>query len=257
MYPYIHTGLGELSTFTILIIVGVTAMIGLVHIALKGSNRNDEEAFIFPRLVMTGLIGFVFATVFDLTLKYLKYGVFKIYGITFYGGLIGAIFALFVILKLSKNKTRYSINSWFELLTMPFIAFHFFGRLGCFFAGCCYGRNADNIFALSFPDNAEMGITHNGLKCYPTQLFEALALIIVFIIVKKAKNKFKTYLVCYTVLRFNLEFLRGDDRGVLVGPFSPSQAISLFILCVVIVYEFIKFFRLNNSKHQSQKRENF
>ena len=251
MHPYIHTSFGDLSTFTIFIVVGAISMIFMIHFTLKKSNQHIEETFIYPRLVISGILGFVFAAIFDLLFKYLEYGIFKIYGITFYGGLIGACVVMYVLLKISKSETQYNISEWFEILTPPFIVFHFFGRLGCFFAGCCYGRNSDSVFALAFPDNEKMGIFHNGQKCYPTQLFEALALVVILIFVMLAKKKFQTYLMCYALVRFNLEFLRGDDRGFFTNQISPSQIISIVIICGFILYKLIIF--LKNRRNVNYK----
>lgn len=243
MYPYIHTCFGDISTFTLFVVVGVLSMIFILHFTLRGPNQLIEEAFIYPRLVISGLLGFVSAVIFDLFFKFLEYRIFKIYGITFYGGLIGASAVMYVILKIGKNKTQYSTSEWFEILTPSFIVFHFFGRLGCFFAGCCYGRKSDSILAVSFPDNEKMGIFHDGMKCYPTQLFEALSLVVILIFVMLAKKKFQTYIMCYALVRFNLEFLRGDDRGFLINQISPSQTISIVIICVFILYKLMMYFK--------------
>lgn len=253
MYPYIHTEFGDISTFTVFIVVGVLAMMFLLHSTLKGSNQSAEEAFIYPRLVISGLLGFVCAAIFDIAFKFLEYRVLKIYGITFFGGLIGSAAVMYVLIKIGKNKTTYSTSEWFEKLTPVFIVFHFFGRLGCFFAGCCYGKVSNSALSVAFPDNEKMGIFHYGQKCYPTQLFEAIALILIFIFVLFAKNKFQTYLASYSFARLNLEFLRGDDRGYFTEQISPSQIISIVILLVLILYNLNKFFRRKISLSNKNK----
>ena len=108
---------------------------------------------------------------------------------------------------------------------------HGLGRIGCFFAGCCYGVETDSIFGVKFPH-----LDHN---VYPTQLYEAMFLIILTAILSllafKYKNKYTMpiYLASYGVFRFLIEFLRGDDRGAfLFGIISPSQVFS--IICLVI-----------------------
>lgn len=247
MYPYIKTTLGDLSTFTLLICVGVLVMILMIHHILKKMNQTDEEVIIFPRLVICGIVGYSFAAIADFIFKYIKYGVLKIYGITFYGGLIGGIVALFLLLKFNSKSTNISVQKWFEILTLPFIIFHFFGRIGCFLGGCCYGKNTQSFLGVVFPDNEKMGIIHNGSKCYPTQLFEAIALIGIFIIVYKSKHRFSTYMLSYAVMRFFLEFLRGDDRGMITLFLSPSQVISLCVICSFGVYKLILFCKTKKS----------
>lgn len=85
--------------------------------------------------------------------------------------------------------------------------------------------------------NAEAGIMHYGQKCYPTQLFEVFALLVILITVYRTKSKFKAYLFLYAVSRFIIEYFRGDDRGDLFGALSPAQAISISII-IVILYRF-------------------
>ena len=237
MLPFISTPLGKIPTFTVLSVLGTLAMLFSVHALLKRDGRIVEEPFIYPRLVVCMVTGFVSAVVADTVFKYIEYGVLKVYGITFYGSLIGASTTLFVLLKITKKETVYSISQWFNLLTRPFIIFHIFGRLGCFLGGCCYGKHSESVFAVAFPDNEAMGILHNGQKCFPTQLYEAILLAVILLIVNKTRNKFITYLLLYAVARFFLEFLRGDDRGMGIPLLSPSQLISLIVAVAVVVYK--------------------
>ena len=180
MMPYIYTPFGSVSTFALLIAVGVLAMLMVIHISL-GSNE-DEKLFIIPKVIFSGVFALLCAGLFDSVFKFLKYGYFQISGITFYGGLIGGIITMYFLLRYSQSKTQYSIIEWFNILTPSLVAFHLFGRIGCFFAGCCYGKTTNSCLGILFPDNAEHEIFHNGLKCYPTQLFEAAILLIIFVI---------------------------------------------------------------------------
>ena len=103
--------------------------------------------------------------------------------------------------------------------------FHFFGRIGCFLGGCCYGKVTTFKLGVAFPDNVKENIFHYGSKRYPTQLFEAIILLIILVtILFVKKNKFKLYLILYSIARFFLEFLRGDDRGSVLINISPAQA---------------------------------
>lgn len=236
MIPYIHTPWGNVSTFSISVIIGILSMFIVLHILLlKSNDRGKEEIFIFPKIVICGLCGFLFAGLFDSVNKIKVYGKFQVSGISFYGGLFGAIICLYVLLKFSKQKTQYNMNEWYNLLTLPLISFHLFGRLGCFLGGCCYGKNTNSIFGMVFPDNPEHGIFHNGAKCYPTQLFEVFTLIIIFIAVLFVKNKFEIYLLLYSVFRFIIEIFRGDNRGYIIEWISPAQMTSVIIFFIVII----------------------
>ena len=231
MKPLIITPWGTLSTFVICVIVGVLAFFGILHNAMK-FDRN-EEYFIAPKVVCSAFIACGFAALADSLFKINENGGLFFSGTTFYGGLIGAIIVLYLQLKFTRYKSRYTIKQWFDTLTLPFIGFHFFGRLGCFFGGCCYGKPTDSALGVHFPDNPSGNIYHFGEACYPTQLFEMFALMMIFAIVLKRKNRFKTYIVLYAVARFIIEFFRGDFRGGLFVIMSPAQAISIALLITV------------------------
>lgn len=247
MIPYIYTPFGNISTFIIAITVAMLLMLVSIHIILrKAKNREMEEIFIVPKIIASSLIALFSAAIFDAIFKVRENGVFRLSGITFYGGLIGATIGLYIILKISNGKTQYTTKEWFNKLTVPLIIFHFWGRIGCFFAGCCYGKVTDSFFGVYFPDNVENGIIHNGLKCYPTQLFEAVAILIILIIVINSRNRFEIYLILYAIARFLIELLRGDDRGYIISYLSPAQVISILILICVIIYKLIFKVRLKN-----------
>lgn len=158
-------------------------------------------------------------------------------GFVFYGGLIfGLIFYYFysVVFKVFPVQlTRYFL---------PGIAFgHAIGRFGCFFAGCCYGSQCD------LPWSVHM----HGHDIHPVQLYEAVGLILIgLLMLKLIKNKSTgtkmlfSYLMSYTLLRFVVEFFRGDlVRGIYWLGLSSSQIISLFlcfICAVILTYQNVK-----------------
>ena len=237
MYPYIHTPYGDIPVFTCCVALGIVLMfVGLFMELRKEEHSDVEMAYIVPRVMIAGMGGFVCALLVDFVFKYAKYRELRPYGMTFYGALIGASVIMYCLLKGSKGKTRYTIEEWFNMLACPFLLFHAIGRVGCFLGGCCYGRYSNVFFAVAFPDNEAAGIFHHGMRCLPTQLFEALALVIILLIVMHARRKYLLYLALYAPVRFLLEFLRGDDRGESFSVLSPSQWISLFIICGLLIY---------------------
>jgi len=125
-------------------------------------------------------------------------------GFVFYGGLFGAIFGLAVTTRI----LRKDVKPIFNLFVLSFPAFHFFGRIGCFFAGCCYGIELETPIELFHAVHIDR---------VPTQLFEAMfefALFFVLLIVckkRKSRNLLKIYLLAYAVFRFANEFFRGDE----------------------------------------------
>lgn len=256
MIPYIKTTFGNIPTFALFVMLGILSMIFLIFCCLrKNPNHIDEENFILSKIVFSGLAGYFASGIFDACFKINIYGRFKITGITFYGGLIGATLALFVVLKITKGKTQYSVKEWFDLLTIPFITFHIFGRVGCFFGGCCYGKPTESFLGVAFPDNIRQNIFHDGAKCYPTQLFEAVALLMILLILLKNKNKFENYVLLYSIARFIIEFFRGDERGSISNIFSPAQVISVGLFVLVLNYKGFKVIKqLKGSKGYTVKK---
>jgi phosphatidylglycerol:prolipoprotein diacylglycerol transferase len=145
-------------------------------------------------------------------------------GLAYYGG-----FLLAVPVGLWMAR-RAKLGLWrIADLTAPFIAFGlFFGRIGCFLNGCCYGRPSTLPWAVDFPQIRGHGTVH------PTQLYESLGALAVFALLyfgvrprKRAHGQvFAWLLVLYGALRFGLEFFRDDDRGALFG-LSTSQWIGI------------------------------
>ena len=237
-----------MATFPVCVVLGVLSMLLLTSWNLKRTgNRIEEENFIFPKIVASGVIGFLTSGLFDSIVKLPIYGGFQITGITFYGGFLGAVISLLVLLVITRNKTARTVKEWFDLLTLPFICFHIFGRIGCFLGGCCYGKITNSFLGVVFPDNIAQGIIHNGVKRYPTQLFEAAALTVIFFSIRKTRHKFTNYLILYGVTRFILEFFRGDERGFISGIFSPSQIVALVLVIIATIY---KLAERNASQHQ-------
>lgn len=252
MIPYIVTPIGKIPTFVVMITIGILLFLLTIYLILKkGSNFEKETLYIFPKIIYSLLIASIFASFFDSLFKIKLNNEFVIQGATFYGGLLGGMITVYAMLFFSKEKTQYKIQEWFDILTLPLIIFHVCGRIGCFFAGCCYGKATNNIIGVAFPDNPTANIFHYGQHCYPTQLFEIISLIAIFIIVNMVKNKFKTYLVLYGISRFIIEFFRGDERGNLFGSLSPAQVISLIIITIIVTE---KIFTKKHKKKTNRKK---
>lgn len=253
MYPSISIGGAEIPTFTIAAIIGVCAFILIaLHRIFKLGNPAKEAYYILPKLFISLGAGFIGAVFFDALFKIGENGGFKISGMTFYGGIITGGAVLAVLLASFRKNTALGIMQWLNLLTIPFLVFHFFGRIGCFFGGCCYGKETDGFWGVAFPDNEKANIFHHGRKVFPTQLYEAAAIGIIALCLLRAKHAFTAYCFAYPAARFLIEFLRGDDRGGYFGIFSPAQVISLAIISGAIIAVTVKTVL---RKHKSKQNE--
>ena len=152
------------------------------------------------------------------------------HGFVVYGGIIGGIGVGYLYCKIKKLE----FLKYFDLV-MPSIAIaQGFGRVGCMFAGCCYGRATESWFHVIYQSS---DFAPNGVALIPTQFIMALLNFAhFFVLAFLAKRVLKysgqvagSYLVFYSIGRFFLEYLRDDPRGE-VSVLSTSQFISLFIL---------------------------
>lgn len=155
-------------------------------------------------------------------------------GFVFYGGFIGGVLMIYIYCK----QYKCSIGSMFEAIIPAMPLVHALGRVGCFFAGCCYGIPYDGIGSIIFTQS--IGAPH-GIPLFPTQLVEAgLNLIICLVLLRaffkkmNASKMMVLYVILYSMMRFGIEFLRGDlYRGVFYG-LSTSQWISLALFGIGI-----------------------
>ncbi len=156
-------------------------------------------------------------------------------GFVFYGGLIGGVLGLLLYCK--QYRLPFFLLSDLYAAVLPLG--HALGRIGCYFAGCCYGMPYDGPFSVVYFET--LGDTPLGISLFPIQLAEAGALMLLFVILsalyRKTSQKKQglvsgVYGVSYAFLRFGLEYFRGDGvRGSLLG-FSTSQWISFLLLAV-------------------------
>lgn len=159
-------------------------------------------------------------------------------GGVFYGGLLGAVIAGYLLIK------RYKLPWWQTAdACAPGIAIgNFFGRQGCFAAGCCWGKPTSLPWGVKF---TELGHEITGVPIdthlHPTQLYESFAMLLVFLFLlwlhkhkRFSGQVILAYALLYSVIRFSIEFVRDDPRGDILGlttltGLSTSQMISLVV----------------------------
>lgn len=242
MFPNIIIGDNSIPTFSVCVAVGMCVFIFSVMIKAHRADRTDREIFfILPKIGIAFLFGYAGAIFFESFFEIPVNGGFKYVGIMFYGGALSGMAAVYFLVKLRETRTRFTASEWMSKMAAPFAAFHCIGRIGCFLAGCCYGRETDGVFGVMFPDRPEAGIYHHGQAVYPVQLFEAIGLLLIVIAVHfYRRDKFAFYMILYAVLRFALEFLRGDKRGGDIFGLSPSQITAFSVVYFIYLSRLIK-----------------
>lgn len=155
-------------------------------------------------------------------------------GFVVYGGLIGGILTGYLFCHIKKI----SFLKYFDLV-MPSIALaQAFGRIGCFMAGCCYGKETHSVLGVVFPKGS---YAPGGVPLIPTQLISSAAdflnFFLLIFLARKTKKDGQVgglYLIFYSIGRFIIEIFRDDPRGN-VGFLSTSQFIAIFMLAAGIL----------------------
>ena len=266
MFPdLVDIGFLHLKTYGACMAVGFLLCWKLI----EGLSGRRDLANLLISLMISGVVGSRVAYVIEhwsSEFASRPLDVFAVWngGLMFYGGLLLAIL-VFVGWCVVKKEKSFELA---DLLATVIPLGHAFGRIGCFFYGCCYGRVSESAFAVCFPrfspawhEQVVSGAIPSTAACslpvLPTQLFEAAALLVLFTFLflryrrtvrstSTSSLNLSFYLMGYAVIRFALEYMRGDPRAA-VGPFSISQTISLgLFLCGLTIYVLRRFGRGRN-----------
>ncbi|MBE7558101.1 prolipoprotein diacylglyceryl transferase [bacterium] len=256
MHPFIlELGPFSIKSYGLFIAIGFLAGIRLSSHLLKRDGVSSELVVrVAVWTLLGGLLGarLLYAIVaWEDTLAAPLSVIFSTSGFVFYGGLIGGLATAVYVCR--KNRIPYW---WLGDAAAPTLALgQAFGRIGCFMFGCCHGRVCDSAWGVAFPEHWRDGRligapaaerfpdpSHPGwsLPVVPTQLWEAGALFILcaLLVFLYDRRKFVgqtllEYLAAYGMVRFTLEFWRGDPRGSFLW-FSTSQWIALGMIAFAL-----------------------
>ena len=249
MFPELLT-LGPLTihTYGLLVALGILAGVGLAEHLYR--NSGGEPGRVIDMGLIVVICGLIGARILLILINYRYYTsnpleAFMVWkgGLVFYGGLLGGILALLGCIRF------YRLPLW-DMLDIGAIAIavgHGLGRLGCFSAGCCYGRLTDLPWAVTFTDPRCLAVDVLNHPVHPTQLYSFLFLMGLtgFLVWLQPRKNFPgqgaaAYLVRYGLVRFGVEFLRSDPRGslsIMGTNLATSQWISLgAVFAGVIIY---------------------
>ena len=156
-------------------------------------------------------------------------------GFVVYGGIIGGVLAGWLYCRIKKL----NFLAYFDLVIPSVALAQGFGRIGCLLAGCCYGRETDSAFSITFHDSE---FAPNSVALVPTQVYSSVLDFLNFAVLLAIAKRKKTdgqvgacYLIFYSAGRFILEFFRGDLVRGSVGNLSTSQFISIFTFAAGII----------------------
>ena len=245
MYPELfRIGNFPINTYGVFLALAfLCAILIAVRLARRDGLPSEKIYDLSLWMLLAGLVGSKILMLFTepeyrenpslfLSLDFLRSG-----GV-FYGGLLGAVLAGYVLMR------RYKLPWWKTAdACAPGIAVaNFFGRQGCFAAGCCWGKPTSLPWGVKFTEQGHQ-ITGVPTDAYlhPTQLYESFAMLLVFFLLLwlHKRKRFDgqvilAYALLYSAIRFAIEFVRDDPRGDVFGltsltGLSTSQLISLVI----------------------------
>ena len=245
MYPEIfHIGSFPINTYGVFLALAfLCAIFVTVRLAERDGLPKEKIYDLCLWMLLASLIGSKVLMFFtepeyrDHPLQLLSLDFLRSGGV-FYGGLIGAMLTGYLLMR------RYQLPWWKTAdACAPGIAIgNFFGRQGCFAAGCCWGKPTTLPWGVKF---TELGHEITGVPTetylHPTQLYESFAMLVVFLFLLwlHKRKRFSgqvilTYALLYSVIRFVIEFFRDDPRGDILGlttltGLSTSQLIGLVV----------------------------
>lgn len=243
MYPELMK-LGPLTIHSYGFFIALGFTFGILVALWRGKKFGVDSGIILDMAIYIIISAIVGSRIFYVIVSYKDYirdpiRIFYIHqgGLVFYGGLIGVLITTAYYIK--ANKLDYFKTADMIIPALP--VGHFFGRMGCFLNGCCYGAHTACFTGIVFPN-----FRGDTIPRHPTQLYEAFACLFFFfvlLIIEKKIAKWKgalfvTYIYLYSFWRFMIEFVRDDNRGEFLFGFSPSQNTSLiglaFATCLMI-----------------------
>ena len=243
MYPTLLK-FGKIAIYTYGLFIATGFLVGII-LARKEARRLNEN----PESMIDLCFYILIAAIVGSRLFYVATNpetflsdpleIFRIWngGLVFYGGFIAALLTAIVYLK-NQNMDMWKAA---DMLTPSLSIGQFLGRLGCFFAGCCYGKTCDLPWAVTF--NHPDSLAPLGVPLHPSQLYHALGNLVIFCILwfLRRRKKFNgqlfwIYVLLYGVARGFLEIFRGDFRGqTVLGFLSISQVIGGLMALTAVV----------------------
>lgn len=233
-----HIGSFTIHGYGLMIAVGFLLCVLMGMFRAKKHDKNPEAMLDIALLGI--VIGFLGAKVLYLIVEFPRFlqdplSVIGSEGFVVYGGVIAGVLSAIVYCKRKKLVFR----QYFDLAAPSIALAQGFGRIGCFLAGCCYGRETESALGVIFPEGS---MAPAGIKLLPTQLFSSVGdfvLVLVLILyhrrAKKDGDVAALYMLLYGLGRFVIECFRSDARGT-VGALSTSQFISIFVIAGSFVF---------------------
>lgn len=250
MLPYLQVGQWMLPMYGICMATGLMLTSTMACLAANGRKLPVDDLILYLACIFGGCI--IGAKILYNIITFGALGCMRMLangqgmmliandGLVFYGGMFGSGLGIWVGYQLT-----HVYPSQYCTSLVPWIPLgHAVGRLGCFFAGCCYGVEYHGWGGVCFP-HAISGLAPD-VPVIPTQLWEMVGNIMIFFWLfsryareeKESWKPMRDYLMAYAILRFFVEFFRGDEIRGHVLFLSSSQMISCVAIIILALFEF-------------------
>ena len=220
------------------LMIAIGILVAVVVAGLRAKRKGLSADTVYSLGIVALIFGFIGAKLLFLLVEW-KFFIenplraLSGQGFVLYGGIVGGVAAAIIYCRIKKLR----FIRYFDLTAPSISLAQGFGRIGCFLAGCCYGRETDSAFGIVFHHSL---YAPNGVRLIPTQLMSSAGNFIIAAILflygrkdRKAGRVGAMYLILYSVGRFAIEFFRADYRGS-IGILSTSQFISIITLAIGI-----------------------
>lgn len=244
MHPVLFK-IGGITVYSYGFLIALGAIAGVAYMAIRGKKELglnfDQANSLFLLIFVAAFIGGKFFLFFE-NPSYYAHSPGKLFtgnGFVFYGSFLFAVPTMFWFFK----KQKLPAYQMLDIMAVTTCIVHIFGRIGCFMAGCCYGKPTSSVFGVIFTDPACQAEPKNT-SLHPTQLYEASFIFLVLLFLLFIRNRkqfhgqlFLVYLILYGVGRFGLEYFRGDvERGFIIQDIlSHSQLIAIIVIGIVLI----------------------
>ena len=256
MYQYFTLFNISIPVYSFFSLLGMAASILLMTFKLRKKMLLNKYLPTIPVALIGLIIGAkIFAILSFILSDLYTYGTIDFKSAILHSGIVyfGGLYGLLISFRISCLRVNRNFDEISDILGLAIPLFHTFGRIGCFFAGCCYGCPWSGILGINY--RIEPG--GEFVRRFPTQLLESFLEFSVFIVMiivdKKYKNKehksiLTKYLIAYSLFRFFIEFFRGDMIRGVFGIISFSQ-----IICIITIACLIANNILTKKKETNQK----
>jgi phosphatidylglycerol:prolipoprotein diacylglycerol transferase len=249
MHPLFHIPFFDITIPAYGLMLSISSIIGYLYARFQLGKHTNLKEYHVDIIILSVIVGSIFgARIFyflfqtETPLRYLfsHTVVSRSSGLTFYGGFIAGL--LLTVIWMKVYKLNFLVVA--DIFVIPLSLGLGLTRIGCFLAGCCWGKPTQLPWAVTFTNQNAL-TTSKYIPLHPVQLYHSLTNLVIFltlvILAKLDRNQrpgkiFIAFLLIYPPMRFILEFFRADEqRGFVMGLLSTSQFVSIFVFITGIV----------------------